>query len=483
MKLRKLLAMLALLAMVLPLLAACAKPTEAPTEAPAATQEVTEEPTEEATPEPTEEATPEPTEEDPCAPATEGPWAGVDPRGQTVVWWHNHSRNREEGLKAMVEEFNATNPCGITVDPQNQGHYSDIRDKMNAGFSTGDLPGLVVGYQNDEAFYALVDGLVDLNTLIDDPKWGFTPEEREDFYEKFLEQSVHPAFGGKRLGFPPNRSIEVLYYNKTWLNELGYENPPVTPEEFEEMACAGAAANGDGTGGYILRDDASAVAAWTFAFGGNVLTEDGTHYVYNGDATVQALTLLKKMYDEGCAYFFTEGYPNPELANRRAIFTQGSSSGIPYYKKDFEESGTGDEFDITAIPHTTSEPVENIYGGDVMIPKTSPEVELAAWLFIKWFTSPEQQAEWIKISNYFPTRKSTINYLGDYVEENPQWGHAYELLQYGTFEPQLISYAQVRDMVSAAYNEIMQGAPIQETLDKLTEDANALQDELMSEVP
>jgi multiple sugar transport system substrate-binding protein/sn-glycerol 3-phosphate transport system substrate-binding protein len=40
------------------------------------------------------------------------------------------------------------------------------------------------------------------------------------------------------------------------------------------MACAGAAANGDGTGGYILRDDASAVASWTFAFGGNVLTEE-----------------------------------------------------------------------------------------------------------------------------------------------------------------------------------------------------------------
>ena len=26
--------------------------------------------------------------------------------------------------------------------------------------------------------------------------------------------------------------------------------------------------NGDGTGGYILRDDASAVASWTYAFGG-----------------------------------------------------------------------------------------------------------------------------------------------------------------------------------------------------------------------
>ena len=100
------------------------------------------------------------------------------------------------------------------------------------------------------------------------------------------------------------------------------------------MACAAADANADGTGGYILRDDASAVAAWTFAFGGDVLTEDGTGYVYNDQATVEAMTFLKEVYDDGCAYFFTEGYPNPEFAARRAIFTQGSSSGLPFYMGD-----------------------------------------------------------------------------------------------------------------------------------------------------
>jgi multiple sugar transport system substrate-binding protein len=69
--------------------------------------------------------------------------------------------------------------------------------------------------------------------------------------------------------------MEVIFYNQTWLEELGFAGPPTTPDEFKEMACAASAANGDGTGGYILRDDASAVAAWTFAFGGDVLTEDG----------------------------------------------------------------------------------------------------------------------------------------------------------------------------------------------------------------
>ena len=112
----------------------------------------------------------EPVDEGPCAPATEGPLAGVDPRGQTVVWWHNHSNDNRLGfLDTWTAEFNATNECGITVEHQNQGGYNDIRDKMNAGIATGELPGLVVGYQNDQAFYALAGGLADMNLYIDKP--------------------------------------------------------------------------------------------------------------------------------------------------------------------------------------------------------------------------------------------------------------------------------------------------------------------------
>ncbi len=415
-------------------------------------------------------------------------YTDVDPTGETVIWWHQHSGEREEKLQAIVEEFNSTNEYGITVDAQSQGGYGDIRDKVNASSAAGEQPAaLLVGYQNDQAFYQLNNTLVDLDTLINDPTWGLTEEEKSDFYASFFEQGVHPAFDGQRLGFPPNRSMEVLYYNKTWLSELGYDAPPTTPEEFKEMACAGAAANGDGTGGYILRDDASAVAAWTFAFGGNVLTEDGSGYDYSNPATVEAMTFLKEIYDEGCAFFFTEGYPNPELAARRTLFAQGSSSGIPFYLSDLEtvseESGNeADELGITAIPHTTAEPVQNIYGADVMITDTTPEKELAAWIFVKWFTTPEIQAQWVEASNYFPTRAGTEEFLGDYVNENPVWGEALALLDYGAYEPQLISYQAVRDAASQAFNEIMQGAEIESTLAGLTETANEIQEELMAEV-
>lgn len=422
--------------------------------------------------------------------ASEGEEAmgAVDPSGQTIVWWHQHSGTREELLMEIVNDFNSSNEWGITVEAQNQGGYDDIRDKVNASTAAGEQPAaLIVGYQNDQAFYQLNDILVDFDTYINDETYGLSEEEFNDFYASFLEQGVHPEFGGQRLGFPPNRSMEMMFYNKTWAEELGYSEAPTTPEQFKEMACAAAETKGDGTGGYILRDDASAVAAWTFAFGGNILTEDGTGYDYANPATVEAMTFIKGLYDEGCAYFFTEGFPNPELANRRALFAQGSSSGIPFYLNDLqtaaEENGTEvDELGIAAVPHTTDEPSQNIYGADVMITRTTPEQELAAWLFVKWFTTPEVQARWVEASNYFPTRAGTEEFLGDYVSENQVWGEALALLPYGTYEPQLISYQAVRDGASQAFNEILQGADIQSTLEGLTEMANETQEELMAEV-
>jgi multiple sugar transport system substrate-binding protein len=391
---------LLVLALLIPLaLVACGGNTAEPTEPaqieveePAPVEEPMEEPMEEPAEEPVEEPAEEPAEEvveepmetvenptfngiEQCVVATDGPFAGVDPSGVSFTWWHQHSGIREEGLNEMLAEFNSTNACGITVTGENQGGYNEIRDKVNASIAAGELPAaLIVGYQNDQAFYQLNDALADIEPYMTDPTWGLAAEDQADFYPTFLEQSVHPSFNNQRLGFPPNRSMEVLYYNQTWLEELGFDGPPTTPEEFRDMACA---ARDDGSGGYILRDDASSVAAWTYAFGGDVLTEDGTGYDYTGDATVQAMAFLKDLYDDGCAFFFTEGFPNPEFAARRALFTQGSSSGLPFYFSDIatiaeEEGRDPDEWGITAIPHTTPQPVQNIYGGDVMITHTTP---------------------------------------------------------------------------------------------------------------
>jgi len=56
------------------------------------------------------------------------------------------------------------------------------------------------------------------------------------------------------------------------------------------------------------------------------------------------------------------------------------------------------------------------------------------------------------------------------------------LLQYGKFEPQLPSYFPVRGQAEDAFNAILQGADVQETLDELTETANELEEEILAEI-
>ncbi|MFO8150072.1 MAG: extracellular solute-binding protein, partial [Trueperaceae bacterium] len=153
-------------------------------------------------------------------------YENVDPSGQTVTFWHQHSGIRQDMLVEIVDDFNATNPYGITVVQENQGGYGDIFNKMLVLLGTADTPNLVVAYQNQAATYQVADGLIDMAPLVQSPKWGYSEDELADFFQGFLRADVNPTFDNQRLGFPPNRSAEVMYFNLTWLQEMGYDGPP-----------------------------------------------------------------------------------------------------------------------------------------------------------------------------------------------------------------------------------------------------------------
>ncbi|MEA3336101.1 MAG: extracellular solute-binding protein [Chloroflexota bacterium] len=421
--------------------------------------------------------------------ATADAWAEVDPSGQTVFFWHQHTRGREEALQEIVQEFNDSNEYGIEVVAEYQGGYGDIFNKMLTFMNTEDAPNLVVAYQNQAATYQLGDSLIDMTDLVDSAKWGYSAEEQRDFFSGFYGQDIFPNFGNARLGFPPNRSMEVMYYNMDWLKELGYDAPPATPEEFKEMACAASASPYSGAStdvspiGYELSVDASRFASWTFARGGDVFDYEDGQYDYNNEAAVAAMSFLQELFEEGCATIVTERYGDQtDFGQGRLLFTVGSSSGLPYYRSAVEE-GANFNWSVAPIPYTTGEPVQNIYGASVSIPKTTPDAELAAWLFLKHYTSPDVQAKWVEASNYFPVRSGVAEGLDDYFAENPAYQTAFELLPYGTFEPPAPGYDFVRDMAEEAMAAIAGGAPVQETLDQLTEDANASLAEQLEQIP
>ena len=422
------------------------------------------------------------------ASAQSDPWAEVDPSNQTLVFWHNHTRNRQDALQAIVQTFNESNPYGITVTQETQGSYADIFRKMLGLLGTPEVPDLVVAYQNQAATYQLRDALVDMTSLLQSPKWGLSAEEQADFFPAFFRQDIFPLFDNARLGLAPNRSMEVLYYNRDWLAELGYDEPPRTPETFKAVACKAAqtpfSKAGGSTMGYQLSLDASRLASWTFAFGGDIFDYETRLYSYDSDGAQQAMAFLQGLYTEGCARPVSErGGALVDFSTGRLLFTSASSSGLPFFKAAVD-AGAKFDWSVAPLPHTTPTPVMNVYGASVSMPKSTPERELATWLFIRYFTSPEVQAGWGQAANYFPVRQSAAQLLDDYFQHHSAYKTAFDLLQYGRHEPPVPGYDFARAMAEEAMAAIFaHGREVEKTLTRLNQDANVSLKEQMEFLP
>ena len=463
------------------MLGACASPTATPeaTQAPPAATQAQVQAT---------QAQPAATQAQPAATQPQqatDTWANVDPSGQTVVFWHPFTQDFDTEIKKIADDFNSTNQWGITVDTEYQGNYADTFNKMLGVLNTPDAPSLVVAYQNQAATYQLADSLVDMNPLVNSPKWGLSEADQKDFFPGFWQQDVFPSYGNARLGLPPNRSMEVMYYNMDWLKELGYDAPPTTPDQFKEMACKAvqqpfSKATAQGPMGYELSNDASRLASWTFAFGGDIFDYNTSKFTYNSDGAQQAMAFLQDLFKSGCATMVTESYGDQtDFGAGKLLFTVGSSAGLPYYKQAVDAGGQFN-WSVAAIPHTTPDPVMNIYGPSVSIPKTTPEQELAAWLFLKYYTSPDVQAEWAKVTQYFPVRSSVANGLADFFAANPSYKTAFDMLKYSHFEPPVPGYDFVRTKAQDAIAAITTGDDVETTLDNLHHEANSIPSEQMT---
>jgi len=416
----------------------------------------------------------------PAAAATQSQLASLNLKGVTVTFWHQHTSSREEGLKKMVAEFNAANPYGIIVNAEYAGGYSDIYNKMLAGFSAKQVPDLVVAYQNQAGAYQLIDGLVDMDVYVNDPQFGLSAKDKADFIPGIFAQDKNAQFKNARLGFPPNRSMEVLFYNKAWLTELGYSAPPKTWDEFAAMA-AKATNAGTGTYGYPISTDASNLFAMVISRGGDIYSADKTGYYFDKPQVIDALTFIKKLYDSGSGKKIAEKYGDQtDFGNRKVLFTIGSSSGLPFYQQAVDKGTAGAfEWSVAALPHSTSKATMNMYGASISIVKTTPEKQLASWLFLKWLTEPAQQRLWTEISAYFPTRSSVRDSLGDYLKANPKFADAFNVLLSSDIvtEPPFSSYEAVRREVSNTMNAILDGADIKQAVVQLTAAANKINSE------
>jgi len=401
----------------------------------------------------------EPEVEEPVVEEPEVEEPMMDLSGTTISFWHVWGEGDDLGevVGSMVEEFNATNEWGITVEDFDQEDYDPLEDKVNAGIQSGDLPQIVQAYTSAINNWNLVDLVVDLEPFVYSEDYGLTEEELADIYPTVLELGVN--MDGQRLAWPLSQSANSMVYNDTWAQELGFDAPPTNSEELKEQLCAAAEANltdddpdNDGGTGLVWFPNANNLLGFIHAFGGDLLNDDNTAYEFNTPEVKAAAMYINELRDAGCT-FETESYPNPEQGNRLALVTLSSTNGLKYYGYAFAESVfADDEWGFLPFLGPSGGLGTDAYTQMVGVLKSTPEQELASWLFIKFLTSAENQATYIQSSGYLPTHFSTEEMLTDYFDSIPQYESTIAIAKLGQSEPETFTawYSVRRAMSDAA---------------------------------
>ncbi|MCL4393349.1 MAG: ABC transporter substrate-binding protein [Chloroflexi bacterium] len=370
-----------------------------------------------------------------------------------LQFWHAQSQQQQTALDKLIAEFNTSHP-GIKVTGTFQGSYSDIYKKVTAAVAAGSPPDLAIAYQNDVSNYIKSNAVIPLDDMMSDPKIGFTADDLKDIYPGFIDK--YPDFGNKVYSLAFMRSMEVMYYNVDMLKAAGFSQPPASWDDFTKV-CAAVNKPPD-TYCYELNTDASRFASWVFSRGGDLLSADGKTVAFGQQPGLDSLTWLNDMFTNKYAIVIAKAYQDQtDFSLGKIAFAQGSTAGLPFYASAIKDAGKVTNWAIAPMPHTTPNPVVDLYGPSVTIFKTTPEKQQAAFVFVKWMMDKDPNAEWVKATSYFPARASTKAALTDFIAANPLYGQAFDWLQYGRGEPTLAAWNPIRGILADMETAIANG--------------------------
>lgn len=372
--------------------------------------------------------------------------------GVEVRVWHPWYGVESSLFESLTKDFNEKNEWGIRVIAETQVNFTNLYENTTASLPTADKPDLVVALPEHALGWDANGVAVDLAKYVEDPLYGM---DSSDIPNVFWNQD---NYGGKRLGIPAQRTARFLLWNETWAGEIGFSSQPDAPEDFEQQACRAQQAmlkdespQNDFMGGWYVDTQPMTAYAWLLAFEGGVL--DGSGYRFLTPHNIDALKFLRELSENLCAWQVSGTDPFEAFANREAMFITATLEDLPEVARAFAAAKSTDDWRVISFPGENEDALV-IYGSSYIMLKSTPQEQLAAWMFIKWMLENEQDARMAEATHLFPIRTSTVDLLGDYEKTHPQWAQAVKLLPQGEIQPQLASWRQVKIMIGDGFTHM-----------------------------
>ncbi len=369
--------------------------------------------------------------------------------GLEITVWTPWFGIESDLFNSFVNDFNQQNEWGILVNAQSQVSFANLYETTTASLPRQEKPQLVIALPEHAQEWFANGVVTNLTEYVEDPKYGL--DSRDIPYVFWGQDTADNA----RVGIPAQRTAQLLLWNETWADRLGFDSAPNSIEDFREQACGARASmladdspKNDSLGGWLVNTEAMTAYAWMLAFGGGVLHEG--NYRFLAPDNVESFKFLRELAEESCSWQSASVDPIAAFVNREALFITASLRDLPFVTRAFAGANSTDKWSALAFPGEKDGAMA-VYGSSYVILDSTEEEQLAAWLFVRWLLENEQDARWVETTHLFPLRTSTMDLLDDYRKTHPQWAQAVGLLPEGEMQPQLPSWRTVKIMLGDGF--------------------------------
>ncbi len=335
---------------------------------------------------------------------------------------------------SVIEAFNKEYEGKIKLDIEEIPGDQAYVDKMKTYISMNDLPDLVF-----TGGYNLMDDALSANALVD-----LTPYFKADseFAARFFDDDIaYNSRDGKIYGVPVERQPVTYFYNKALFEKAGIGSPAKTWDEFmmqlEELKAAGITPVSMDT-----LDSAWLSSLWLNSMVGTLSTESNAWMNqsmpkdYNSPDFIKAVEMTQKMLMN----YTTKDALGGKYENGANNFLNGKTAMIangPWMISDFQEKGD----DFVKNLGTALYPNDGIFSGSMpgyLVGSKDQAHADAAVEFLKFITNEAMQGKMVEMYSSIPANKN-VEISQAVIDQNPLLGEIVELqgeakIVYGNYQ-------------------------------------------------
>ncbi len=311
-----------------------------------------------------------------------------------LTLWSYQEGDNPKVLQQLIGDFNASQDQVQVV--YEYIPFANFKQKLTVSVMAQDMADLVIIDNPDNAAYAALGAFADISDLV--ASW----EGKDKFFAGPWKST---QYNGKQYGIPIDSNDLALYYDKKALKEAGLK-VPTTWDELKAAAkkltkgprfglAISAPKNEEGTFQYI---------PWILSTGADV-TKVNTPEAIKSLTFLRGLITDKSMSPE--VINWTQGDCQKQFSAGKAAMMINGPWNIGSIKRDSPDL----DFGVALIPR--DKVFSSVLGGENLAITKSAKRD-AAWSFVKWFASKENENKYNALTGTFPSR-------GDAIAVNDVW--------------------------------------------------------------